>query len=96
MSTKKVTHSAGEFVRRLASGGIASTNAIETVFAVVRRVFMGTYHNWRAKYGWRYLNEFAFRLNEGNVRHDTTDRLDSLLDGIIGSRLTFADLTANG
>jgi hypothetical protein len=38
-------------------------------------------------------NEFAFRLNEGNCQHDITDRMDALVRGVVGKRLTYKMLT---
>ena len=32
----------------------------------------------------RYINEFTFRLNNGNVRRDTQDRIDDLFRQAIG------------
>lgn len=72
------------------------TNSIESVFAVLKRGFIGVYHNWSKKHGWRYLNEFAFRPNEGNVKVNTIDRLNALVDGAIGKRLTYAGLIGEG
>lgn len=41
--------------------------------------------------------EFAWRLNEGDVKRHTLNRLDSFIDaivGIVGKRLTYARLIA--
>ena len=84
-----VKHSAKEFV-----SGMAHTNGIESVWAVLKRGFNGVYHNWSVKHTARYVNEFSFRLNEGNVRRDTIDRLESLIRAANGKRLTYAALTA--
>lgn len=40
------------------------------------------------------MNEFAFRLNEGNCEVDTIDRIRALFVGMCGKRLTYAELTA--
>ena len=72
---------------------MAHTNGIESVWAVMKRGFNGVYHNWTKKHTDRYLNEFTFRLNEGNVRHDTMERIDKLVEGAFDKRLTFAALT---
>jgi hypothetical protein len=37
---------------------------------------------------------FAFRLNEGNVKRHTFERLDSFVDAIVGKRLTYKQLIA--
>ena len=36
-----------------------------------------------------YVNESVFRLNEGNCKYDTVDRLESLVRGVAGKRLTY-------
>ena len=43
----------------------------------------------------RYVNEFTFRLNEGNVKRHTMERLESLVKGTVGKRLTYQQLTAD-
>jgi len=42
----------------------------------------------------RYANEFAFRLNEGNVKRHTLERLESFATATAGKRLTYKDLIA--
>ena len=84
-----VSHSVKEFVR-----GMASTNGIESVWAVIQRGYDGVYHHWTPKHMSRYINEFTFRLNEGNVRVHTMKRINSLIDGAFGKRLTYSELTA--
>ena len=84
---RSVNHSAREYVN-----GMAHTNGIESVWAVLKRGYNGTFHNISVKHLHRYLDEFAFRLNEGNVEIDTDDRMSSLVKGIAGKRLTYADL----
>ena len=51
------------------------------------------YHHVTPKHLPRYVNEFSFRLNEGNVRNHTTERLDSLVRRAAGKRLTLEALT---
>ena len=43
----------------------------------------------------RYINEFTFRLNEGNVARHTMKRLESLVTGAVGKRLTYQQLTSD-
>jgi hypothetical protein len=69
-----------------------TTNGIESVWAVLKRGIYGTFHNVSEKHLGRYLNEFTFRLNEGNVKQHTLQRLDSFVDGTAGKRLTYKDL----
>jgi transposase-like protein len=82
-----INHSAGEYVR-----GDVTTNGIESVFAVLKRGLVGVYHHASAKHLDRYVDEFAFRLNEGNVKNHTMTRLDSFVRGTAGKRLTYKGL----
>ncbi len=84
-----VKHKEGEFSR----DGV-TTNGIESVFAVLKRGMIGVYHHASKKHLGRYVDEFAFRLNEGNVKHHTLTRLESLVGAVAGKRLTYADLIA--
>ena len=82
-----VNHGASEFVR-----DDVTTNNIESVFAVLKRGIYGTFHHISPKHTHRYVDEFSFRLNEGNVKRHTLQRLDSFVDGTAGKRLTYRDL----
>lgn len=84
-----VNHSAKEFVR----DGV-TTNSVESVFAVMQRGIVGVYHHVTPKHLARYADEFAFRLNEGNVKRHTLDRLESFAEATAGKRLTYRDLIA--
>jgi transposase-like protein len=84
-------HSAGEWVK-----GTAHTNSIESVWAVLKRGLHGVYHHASPKHLHRYVDEFAFRLNEGDVKRHTLRRLESFVDAIVGKRLTYANLIAGG
>ena len=84
-----VNHSAGEYSR-----GSATTNSIESVWAVLKRGVYGTFHHISPKHTGRYTDEFAWRLNEGNVKNHTFTRLDSFVGAIVGKRLTYKDLIA--
>ncbi len=82
-----VNHSEGEYAR----DGV-TTNGIESVFAVLKRGIVGVYHQVSPKHLERYVDEFSFRLNEGNVKNHTMTRLDSFIDGTAGKRLTYKGL----
>lgn len=84
-----VNHFYGEYRR-----GLASTNSIESVWAVLKRGLHGVYHHASKKHLHRYVNEFTFRLNFGNVKYHTLQRLDSFVMASFGKRLTYKDLIA--
>lgn len=86
---RQINHSAGEYVR-----GQVTTNGIESVWALLKRGVHGTFHHISPKHTGRYVNEFTFRLNDGNVRRHTTQRLNSLIDGVAKKRLTYKRLVA--
>jgi len=82
-------HSAKEWVN-----GAAHTNSIESVWAVLKRGLHGVYHHASAKHLHRYVDEFAWRLNEGNVIIHTLRRLDSFVDAVVGKRITYKEVIA--
>ena len=84
-----VNHAAGQY-----ADGPASTNSIESVWAVLKRGIHGVYHKVSPKHLGRYVDEFAFRLNAGKVTRHTLERLDSFVDAVAGKRITYRELTA--
>jgi transposase-like protein len=86
---ESVNHAKGEYSRK----GV-TTNGIESVFALLRRGLHGVYHHASPKHIARYVDEFSFRLNEGNVKRHTWDRLDSFVSAVARKRLTYERLIA--
>lgn len=84
-----INHSGGEYVRE----GV-STNSIESVWAVMKRGLHGVYHSASKKHLGRYVNEFTFRLNDGNVKRHSLERLASFVTATIGRRITYKELIA--
>jgi transposase-like protein len=84
---ESVNHSENEYSR----DGV-TTNSVESVFAVMKRGLIGVYHHASPKHLGRYVDEFAFRLNEGNCARHTLERLDSFVDGVAGKRITYKEL----
>ena len=82
-----INHTYGVYAR----DGV-TTNGIESVFAVLKRGILGVYHLTSDKHLGRYVDEFAFRLNDGNVQRPTLGRLDSMVEGAAGKRLTYKAL----
>ena len=87
---KSVNHSAGEYVR----GGVIHTNGVESVWAILKRSIYGTCHHVSTKHLAQYVNETAFRLNEGNCRIHTLERLNSFVQNAFQHRVTYEELTA--
>lgn len=84
-----VAHGAGEYVR-----GDIHTNSIESVWAVFKRSITGTWHHVSRKHLQRYVDEAAFRLNEGNCEVDTIDRMEAVISRIGDKRIAYKDLVA--
>ena len=47
------------------------------------------FHHFSDKHIGRYVDEFVFRLNDGNVKRLTLDRTDSIMSGFSGHRLSY-------
>ena len=86
---ESVKHSVGEYVR-----GEIHTNGIESVWSIFKRSVTGTWHHVSNKHLGRYVNEAAFRLNEGNCEMDTIDRMEALAKGIGGRKLSYKNLVS--
>ena len=86
---ESINHGSGEYVR----DGV-HTNSIESVWAVMKRGLHGVYHHASPKHLDRYVSEFTFRLNDGDVARHTLDRIASLLFAANGKRLTYKALIA--
>ncbi len=82
-----VKHSISEYV-----SGMAHTNGIESLWALLKRGYHGTYHHMSEKHLGRYVGEFEGRHNERSA--DTIDQMSSLARGMVGKRLRYRDLTA--
>jgi len=84
-----VKHKIGQY-----KNGLACTNSIESVWAVLKRGYHGIYHYMSKKHLQRYADEFDFRYNEGNVKFPTMQRVESLAAGCWNTRLTWKQLVA--
>ncbi len=82
---ESVRHSIGEYVRE-----DAHTNGIESFWAMLKRGYMGTYHQMSAKHLHRYVTEFTGRHNVRPL--DTAEQLRLLAQGMVGKRLTYEEL----
>lgn len=80
-----VKHSAGEYVK-----GRASTNGVESFWALLKRGYYGTYHKMSAHHLSHYVDEFATRQNAIGLTTET--QLKDTLSGMVGKRLPYKDL----
>ncbi|MGH9436693.1 MAG: IS1595 family transposase [Terriglobia bacterium] len=77
-----VNHSAGVY-----ADGDITTNTIESVFSLLKRGLIGTFHHVSEEHLQRYLHEFDFRYNRRKI--DDIERTDEALVNIVGKRLTY-------
>lgn len=75
-----VNHSAGNYVK----DGNIHTNTIESVWSVLKRSIVGTYHSVSVKHLQKYVDETTFRLNEGRCDVKTVDRMEALIKKSFG------------
>lgn len=80
-----VKHSAGEYVR-----GSASTNGVESFWALLKRGYYGTFHNMTVKHLPRYVDEFAARQN--SLFLTTEEQIEATLTGAIGRTMPYKKL----
>ena len=77
---ESVKHSIQEFVR-----GDVHTNGVESLWSMLKRGYIGTYHKMSPKHMLRYVREFAGRQN---IREfDTLAQMSLIVQGLDGKRL---------
>lgn len=86
-----VNHSAKEYVR-ITGATIATTNPVESSFALLRRGLYGTFHHVGEQHLQRYATELDFRWNQRKV--SDAQRAAVLLGSIGGKRLMYRDSSA--
>ena len=82
-----VNHSIEEYVR-----GDIHINGMESFWALLKRGYIGTHHWMSPKHLFRYVNEFAGRLNLKKAGLDAWGMLAAVARGLAGKRLTYAAL----
>ena len=81
-----VKHSAREYVN-----GMAHTNGIESFWAMLKRGYVGTYHQMSVKHLGRYVDEFSGRHNQRSL--NTYEQMTRMVAGLEGKQLRYIDLT---
>ena len=80
-----VNHSRGEYVR-----GDATTNGIESFWALLKRAYQGTFHSLSKKHLDRYVAEFCGRSRLRGL--GTFERMAAVARGIVGHPLSWREL----
>jgi transposase-like protein len=71
--------------------GQIHTNGMENFWALLKRGLKGTYISVEPFHLFRYVDEQAFRYN--NRKMDDSERFVKSVEGIVGKRVTYAELT---
>ncbi len=71
--------------------GNVHTNGLENFWSLLKRTIAGTYVSVEPFHLFRYLDEQAYRFN--NRKMTDAERFDMAVKGIVGKRLTFAEVT---
>jgi transposase-like protein len=82
-----VQHSVGEYVK-----GMASTNGVESFWALLKRGYIGTFHHISEKHLHRYVNEFCTRHNM--LGTPPMEGFSTTIRMMVDKRLTFKQLKA--
>jgi transposase-like protein len=85
-----VKHKAGEYAR---VGSDVHSNTVESVFSLIRRGVMGTFHSISRKHLPNYLNEFQFRWDTRKM--DDGQRVAAAIKQIDGKRLEYRESVEN-
>ena len=85
---ESVKHSPKEYVH-----GMAHTQGIESFWAMLKRGYVGTYHQMSTNHLHRYVGEFAGRNNHRPM--DTEDQMIAIAQLMEGKRLRYADRIAD-
>lgn len=84
---KRINHSANEYVN-----GSVYTNGIESLWATVKRIYMGTHHWWSHKHTQRYLNAVCFRENFKHNRKQKMEIVNAMFNLGLETRITYKEL----
>lgn len=86
---QSVNHGQGEYCR----DGV-TTNAIESLWALLRRILMGTYHQVSWKHLPRYLSELSWPHNHRG--RTVLERMAEAVHNMTGRRLTLKEMRRGG
>lgn len=87
---RRVNHSLGEYVKK---GTDIHSNTVESVFSLLKRGVMGTFHSVSKKHLPNYLNEFEFRVN--TRKSSDGERVTAAIQACDGKRLEYRESVDN-
>jgi hypothetical protein len=87
---ESVTHSRREYKR---PGTDIHSNTVESVFSLIKRGVMGTFHSVSRKHLPNYLNEFEFRWNTRKLSDG--ERVSRAIKQVDGKRLEYRQSVDN-
>ena len=82
-----VNHSVGEYIK-----GQAHTNGVESFWSMLKRGYIGVYHQMSEKHLQRYVDEYVGRHN--SRQEETMEQISGVFQAMLGKRLTYKELTA--
>ena len=82
-----VNHSVSQYV-----DGQVSTNGVESMWSLLKRGIMGSFHHVSPKHLHRYIREFEGRHNQRPL--NTIEQMEAMARGSVGKRLMYRDLVS--
>ena len=82
-----VNHSVGEFIKDQ-----AHTNGVESFWSMLKRGYIGVYHQMSEKHLQRYVDEYVGRHN--SRQEETMNQISGVVQAMLGKRLKYKELTA--
>ena len=82
-----VNHSVGQYIKNQ-----AHTNGVESFWSMLKRGYIGVYHQMSEKHLQRYVDEYVGRHN--SRQEETMDQISGVVQAMLGKRLKYRELTA--
>ena len=86
---ESVNHSIGEYIRDK-----AHTNGVESFWSMLKRGYVGVYHQMSEKHLQRYVDEYVGRHNGRKSEIDTMKQISCVVKGMLDKRLTYKGLVS--
>ena len=83
---ESVNHSVGEYIKDQ-----AHTNGVESFWSLLKRGYIGVYHQMSEKHLQRYVDEYLGRHN--GRQESTMDQMSGVVQAMLDKRLSYKELT---